>query len=310
MHKVSEAQEGIRLLAFLREKYPDFASVKALKRAIEAGLARVNGKTCAFSSFVLAAGDVVSFEPKQLPPASKRPPKILYEDPWLLICDKPPNIVCDASTFQALFPSYLLVHRLDKETSGVLLLAKTEAVKKLLVALFAKREIQKEYLALVDGIVAEKEGKIDNFLGKKISYQGQSLWGKVKEAEGQRAISRWKCLKKGKEASLLLCMPETGRTHQLRAHLSEMGHPILGDRQYGKKWRCSLTPTRHLLHAWQLSFLHPITHKQLSVTAPLPDDLQSALENVNMAHAVELLHKEKEHERGHKRQNHKDAEEL
>jgi RluA family pseudouridine synthase len=173
-----------------------------------------------------------------------------------------------------------LVHRLDKETSGVLILAKTPDIKDKMVALFKSRNIRKFYLAIVDGVMDKNEGKIDNFLGKKHEFQGQTIYGSVDEKKGMRAITFWKCLAKYKTASVVCCELFTGRTHQLRAHLSGIGHPILGDIQYGRKFICRFKPCRNLLHAYSVAFMHPSTGKKLKIIAPIPVDFKQALKEI------------------------------
>jgi RluA family pseudouridine synthase len=277
--RVSKAETGTRLLQFLREKCPEAASVKALKRAIDHKLCTVNHRIETFSSFILKENDIVvldegAFEKKKDGLSVKIP--ILYEDDALLIVNKPVGLISDSCLMKRYFPHADIVHRLDKETSGVLILAKTAEAKKKMIALFKERAVHKLYLTVVDGVVAKDAGRIDNFLGKKNSYQGQTVYGAVAEKKGQRAITDWKCLTRGKTASIVCCEPHTGRTHQLRAHLSGMGHPILGDVQYGKKFICSFKPHRNLLHAYRVVFKHPSTGKELKVTAPIPADFSQA----------------------------------
>ena len=200
---------------------------------------------------------------------------VLYEDEELLICNKPPGVLSDNKTFNRAFSQYRgvlkLAHRLDKETSGAIILAKTEVMLKKMEALFKERQVEKSYLALVDGIVKKEEGSIESYLEKKRVLHNQTIYGSSKSARGKRALTHWKCIKRGKNYSLLLCQPHTGRTHQLRVHLSEMGHPILGDYQYGKRARLHAAK-RQLLHAYLISFIHPTSHITISVKAPIPDD--------------------------------------
>lgn len=279
----------MRLLQFLRENCAGAPSVKAIKRAIDGKLCTVNNRTETFSSFTLSENDTValsslSFEKKEEAKALNVP--ILYEDKELLIVNKPAGLVSERKALNSCFPTHQshleLVHRLDKETSGVLILAKSLKGKEKMGSLFKERTIHKLYLALVDGVAEKEEGTIDNFLGKKHTFQGQTVYGSVERKNGQRAITHWKCLKKGKSASLLRCEPHTGRTHQLRAHLSGMGHPILGDIQYGKKFICHLRPQRNLLHAYTVIFKHPTTGKEIKVVAPIPVDFKQALTDLKI----------------------------
>lgn len=273
----------MRLLQFLREKCPEAPSVKALKRAIEGKFCTVNRRIETFSSYILTENDTVTLNAEAF--EKIEPVKsivILFEDQDLLIINKPVGLVSDHRLLQRCALTQRkkdleLVHRLDKETSGVLILAKKAEAKEQMIQLFKERAVRKVYLAIVDGIVEKEEGLIDNYLGKKQSYQGQTIYGVVDEKKGQHAVTYWRCLKRGKSASLLACEPYTGRTHQLRVHLSGIGHPILGDAQYGKRFRCPFVPRRHLLHAYSIAFKHPTTGKDLKVIAPIPADLKEAM---------------------------------
>lgn len=278
--RVSKKEEGMRLLQFLRENCKSAPSVKALKRAIDNKLCSVNGQIQTFSSYQLQEKDLVRLSSATFEKKEPLETRTLYEDADLLLIYKPSGLLSDIKDLKQ--SGMHLVHRLDKETSGVLILAKTEQAKKLLMELFKERTIQKLYLAIVDGIVEKEEGMIDNYLGKKNSYEGQTIYGAVSASQGVRAITHWKCLSRGKMASLLCCEPRTGRTHQLRVHLSEMGHPILGDRQYAKKFKSTFLPSRNLLHAYRLTFKHPRTGKPLKVIAPIPLDFKEALDALKL----------------------------
>ncbi len=271
--RVSSTQAGRRLLQFLREECSAAPSVKAIKRAIDGKCCTVNTHIQTFSSHRLHEGDLVSlkegaFHEKEIPL-----PTPLYEDEELLIVHKPAGVLSESLPH---FP----VHRLDKETSGVLILAKTPLMQTQMMTLFKQRQVEKRYLALVDGSPSSNEGVIDNHLGKKGGYEGQTLYGAVSPAQGMRAITQWRCLCRSPSAALLLCSPRTGRTHQLRVHLSEQGHPILGDRQYARHFKTRYHPERNLLHAYQVSFSHPRTHAPLKITAPIPVDFKEALDAV------------------------------
>lgn len=277
---VSKKDAGMRLLQFLKRNHLKASSVKSIKRAINHKYCTVNGQIETFSSRLLKADDVVeihlgAFEEK-IPKQWDIP--ILFEDSDFCMIHKPAGLTSDPQLIRRHFPRNVeLVHRLDKETSGILILAKKKEARRKIVQLFKEQKVHKLYLALVDGLIKEEEGKIDNYLGKKHSYQGQTIYGVVDKKHGKHAVTDWKCLKRGKMASLLACEPYTGRTHQLRVHFSHIGHPILGDSQYGKQFRCLFHPQRNLLHAYRLCFIHPWTGKEIQVTAPLPDDFKQAI---------------------------------
>ncbi len=272
--KVAPQEKGMKLLYFLREHCEGATSVKALKRAIDGKKCRINGRIETFSTHPLNVGDLVEID--LAAQAKKTNLNILFEDEELCICDKPAGIACSPENFPA-----LLVHRLDKETSGVLILAKTEEMRQKMIALFAEKALYKAYLALVDGPIEKEEGTITTRLAKKHSYQGQTIYGSA--AKGQLAITNWTLLEAGKKASLLLCEPVTGRTHQLRVHLKEMGHPILGDTQYAKRFTCPYEPPRVLLHAYRVRFTHPTSGEEIEVAASLPEDFLMALEELDLS---------------------------
>jgi 23S rRNA-/tRNA-specific pseudouridylate synthase len=154
------------------------------------------------------------------------------------------------------------------------------AFREKMVSAFKTHEIEKVYLAIVDGIPKNSSGIIDNYLGKIHEYEGQSLWGTVPAHKGHHAVTAWELQKKGFQASLLRCYPKTGRTHQIRVHMSEMGHPILGDKQYGRSVHCPYNALRCLLHAYELSFIHPDTQQKMHFQAPLPQDFKIALDQL------------------------------
>ena len=277
---VTASEEGMTLLSFLRAHCKEAPSIKAIKRAIDGKYCKVNGAVEQFSSHPLKKGDKISINPIAFHSKSDSKPfllSVLYEDASLLICNKPPGVI---SASQG---ALILVHRLDKETSGALIFAKSPEIKEKMVVIFQQHQVKKVYLALVDGCIEQKSGEITNYLGKTGGYQGQTVYGAVSPAKGKKAITVWKLLKKGKKASAVQMEPITGRTHQLRVHLSQMGHPILGDAQYGKRFRCAFHPQRHLLHAYAITFPHPVTERELKVIAPIPLDFKEALSAVGIA---------------------------
>lgn len=271
--KVTAHETGMTLLAFLRENCPDAPSVKALKRAIEGKRCTINGRVETFSTHRLKAGDEIFLELTKEKSGLK--PLLIWEDDFLRVFDKPAGVVCDPKNFKG-----HLVHRLDKETSGVLLVAKTKPVLEAMIELFRQKEVRKTYFALVDGVVKEKKGKIISRLAPKHRFQGQTVYGSG--PHGELAETQWVKVKEGPKATLLECYPITGRTHQLRVHLKEAGHPILGDYHYAKQFKCGYTAHRHLLHAIEISFPHPITKKKVTFKAPLPKDFSQALEDLRM----------------------------
>ena len=280
---ITYKDSGHKLISFLTQRLEGKYSARFLKRLIEHNGCQINGRTERFASTLIGQGDHVCLLIEQASYSSSpqlETQRILYEDEALLVYNKPAGINCDEKGILQLLKvrasSLQLVHRLDRDTTGVLILAKQPANFRNLVNQFKQFQIQKRYEAIVDGIVAQPKGLIENYLGKKQAYAGQTIWGSVPASYGLYACTEWERLKKGENASLLACVPKTGRTHQIRVHLAEMGHPILGDFQYGKQFQCPYRPLRYLLHADEIRFHHPLTGEFLCLTAPLPDDFKIA----------------------------------
>jgi len=262
--RVTSEDAGKTLLAFLRDTLEEYPSVKAVKRAIEAGGCTINGRVETFSTHRLREGDEIDIEFGEK--TKKFSLEILFEDEHLLVYNKPPGQASEDIS------EHFLVHRLDKDTSGVILFAKTKKAQDLLTNLFRKREVEKIYLAICDGKIEKNEWSVDNFLEKKASYQGGALFGKAKKGEGKRAITEFTLIKTSDTASLVEARPQTGRTHQIRVHLKEDGYPVIGDYQYGKHFVCKEKPPRQMLHASEIAFVHPYTKQQVRYQAPLLSD--------------------------------------
>ena len=225
------------------------------------------------------------------------PLSVVFEDDDLIVIDKPAGMVvhpgdgtgedtlvhallhhCDEKLSTVGAPERPgIVHRLDKDTSGVMVVAKTDPVHYALVKQFAERETGKEYLALVSGIPREKSGSVTLPIGRHPTIR-------VKMAvveNGKPAHTDWEIIESfGDLASLIRCRIHTGRTHQIRVHLSSLGHPVLGDETYGFKPARSKIPSppRVLLHAQKLSFTHPANAELMTVEAPAPVDFSDYLE--------------------------------
>jgi len=263
---VTPKEDGLRLIYFLQSKSKTRYSARFWKRAVEKNLCKVNGKRERFGSKVLKEKDRVELEKNWAERMGEVPSlscTILYEDEHLVIVDKPSGIVSDEDHF----PSLFLTHRLDKETSGVFILAKNQVAKEAIMKLFKERAISKSYLALVEGSPKKDSGTIKSHLSRKSIYQGGTLWGS--SPIGLEAITEWECLQRNPETSLILCKPKTGRMHQIRVHLKEMGCPILGDYQYNPSSK--LSASRLHLHAWKIEFMHPFYSQPVSIEAPIPE---------------------------------------
>ena len=261
-----------KLSRFLEAKLEGHSG-KFIRRVLGANLCRVNGKVERFASTSLSQGEIVELSPvfqSVLTPKLKKI-EILYENKDFRIVNKPSGFVC--SKENSLLKSYELVHRLDKDTTGLLILAKSSKAKTKLIQLFKSFSISKSYLALVDGVVLKKEGTIQSLLIKKGFYHGQTIWGSS-PYQGLNAKTYYKVLETGKKASFVLIKPETGRTHQIRVHMAEMGHPILVDPHYARTYRSLIVSPRPLLHAYGLQFKYQ--DQEIDVRAPIPEDFKKA----------------------------------
>lgn len=236
---------------------------------------------------------------------SKLAPKIIFQDAFFLVLDKPAGRVVNQTnlartTIQSWLKSSFriqgegigeragIVHRLDKETSGLLLVAKTKKAFQNLQEQFRKRKVEKSYLALVHGKVSSRKGMVEVPLGrvpKNKKKMGVFLGGR----QAQTKYQVEKSYQKGNQAfSLLLLQPTTGRTHQIRVHLKFIGHPVVGDKTYAGRKTARQDRTwcpRQFLHAYKIAFRHPESGQKVKFISPLPADLQAALthlENLGM----------------------------
>jgi 23S rRNA pseudouridine1911/1915/1917 synthase len=218
------------------------------------------------------------------------PLDILYEDDDLIVINKPSGLVVHPGTghrehtlVNALlhhFPNLSriggrerpgIVHRLDKETSGCLVVAKTDEAHRGLAMQFAERTVEKLYLALVAGKLRKTAGIIEEKIGRHpVHRQRMSIGSK----RGRAAKTEYRVLSSSEKMSLIECTLHSGRTHQIRVHLHHLGHPVLGDKVYGAKYAKSLS--RQMLHAWKLAFQHPRTGEWKKFEAPAPDDFLQA----------------------------------
>lgn len=218
---------------------------------------------------------------------------ILYEDDSLLVINKPPSVVVNRAesvkgqtvqdwvekTYRIFIENRAgIVHRIDKETSGCLLIAKTQEVFAELQRQFKERIIKKTYLALIHGQLVPDVGEINAPVGRL--PWNRERFGIV--PGGKEAITKYKVIEHKKDLSLVELYPETGRTHQIRVHLKYINHPIIGDYLYAgrktaradRQWA-----PRVMLHAWKLSFTHPATRESLAIEAPIPDDINRITNN-------------------------------
>ena len=290
---VAPGQDGQRLDLFLCAALPPL-SRKRIKRALDSGQVQLNGQIQRVASTSVRVGDVVVYAGDTTALAPVTPPSsldLIFRDDHLLAINKPAGLPCHANAagkphalglVTALLQREgretppILLHRLDEDTSGVLVFALTAAANRSLSRQFADRRTDKIYLALVAGTPPER-CTVRNFLKAKV--RGRTL---AVRSGGQPAETRCRCLWQGEDIALVACKPLTGRTHQIRVHLAGEGLPILGDRLYGGPTAVPqdgnpLRLSRHLLHAAALSFTHPGSGAPCTISAPLPDDMQALL---------------------------------
>ena len=289
---------GERLDLFVARFWPELSRAQA-QRLIAEGQVLVDGLPKR-PSHRMAAGECVTVEipgprPSALEP-QHLPVAVVYQDPELLVVDKPAGLVVHpgpghpdrtlVNALLALIPDLKgiggelrpgIVHRLDRDTSGLILIAKSQRMHDALSAAFERRQVQKTYLAVVHGTPEASEGVIDAPIARdRASRQRMAV------VEGGRAATtHYRVLGSGGGFSLVEVRPETGRTHQIRLHLAAIRHSVAGDAVYGVRGDQQLAP-RQLLHAWRLSFAHPLTGARLELESPIPEDFLRALESVGI----------------------------
>jgi 23S rRNA pseudouridine955/2504/2580 synthase len=266
-------------------------------RVLRSGEVRVNSGRVK-PDYRLKIGDRVRLPPVRLAPA-KPPPKgrefpVAHEDPALLVIDKPAGVAVHGGSgvsfgvvesLRASRPQAKvleLAHRLDRDTSGLLMLALKRGALVELHRMLRDGEVEKVYLALVKGAVAKKEFEIRDALHKHVTASGERRVS-VQEG-GKSAVTQVKTVKSGSDFSLLEIRLLTGRTHQIRVHLAHAGHPILGDDKYGdfelNRALAKQGVKRLFLHAAKLSFLHPVTRERVKLQSPLPEEMKAFLDRL------------------------------
>jgi 23S rRNA pseudouridine1911/1915/1917 synthase len=286
---VPEPAAGTRLDRFLADAVGSRARAQTL---IDAGRVRVDGELRP-KRHLVAAGEAIEIDDRALDsglmPDDRADFRVAYEDDHLLVVDKPAGVVVhparghtSGTLAQALAGRAAggedswragIVHRLDRDTSGLLVVAKSDAVHRALKALIAARALRREYLALVDGHPPARTGTIDAPIGR--DRRDRKLMS-IDSDDARAARTHFEIERLLPNAALLRVALETGRTHQIRVHLAAIGHPVCGDPQYGTRGRFGLK--RQFLHAACLAFAHPVTGEPVDVRSELPADLTAALE--------------------------------
>jgi 23S rRNA pseudouridine1911/1915/1917 synthase len=299
--ELRQEHAGWRLDRALADTVPTL-SRERLKALIRSGALETETSAVRDPALKVRGGEAFRLTVPEPEPAHNEPQniplRVIFQDEHLLVVDKPAGLVVhpaagnpDGTLVNALLhhcggslsgiggvarPG--IVHRIDKDTSGLLVVAKTDVAHEGLAKQFAAHSIERRYLAIVSGIPKAAEGTVDAPLArsstnrKKISIAG--------EGRGKRAVTHWRRMEILREAALVECRLETGRTHQVRVHMASLGHPLLGDPVYGRSGKNSrellknLNFHRQALHAAELGFTHPVTKHRLSFASGMPADMQ------------------------------------
>ena len=299
-HTVAADVSPERLDRYLTRVLPDL-SRSQIQRLIAQGHVRLGQKVLKPSHLVRPGQGLEVEIPPPAPmelEAEPIPLKIVHEDEWLIVVDKPAGMVVHPaaghskgtlvnallghggrlSSVAGIFKPGI-VHRLDRDTSGLMVVAKRDATHRALAQQFAQRKVRRVYLALVKGVVQQQEGTIDAPIGRHPLQRQRMV---VRYGASREAITRYRVLKRFPKGTLLELTPQTGRTHQLRVHLAHLGFPILGDARYGVRAGLS----RQALHAHRLGFEHPGTRRWAEFVSPLPLDLELILAELSSQRAT------------------------
>lgn len=296
--QASAPDAGCRLDVWLDRRLPGLSRSR-IQSLIQAGRITVDGKPVRAHRRVTTGMTVRIRVP---PPSPARPEPedipldVLFEDGAILVVNKPAGLVVHPAAGHAsgtLVNALLhrcadlagiggerrpgIVHRLDRDTSGALVVAKNDRAMAGLTAAFKAGAVRKEYLALVYGIPEPASGRIETRIGRS-PHDRKKMSARPAGGAGRRAVTHYEVLEAFAGAALVRVRIETGRTHQIRVHMAHVGHPVLGDRQYGGRRRAAVPGVeRQMLHAQLLAFRHPVSGRPMQFEAPLPDDLAGVL---------------------------------
>ena len=293
---ISDTQQGHRLDVVLAETSKPLESRANIQRSIRAGLISIDGITTTRSSTKVISGQIIRVKPPKdyLAPAitpSELSLNIVFEDDDIAIIHKPSGMVVHrgaghltdtmANAAVTRWPKISsvgdtdrpgIVHRLDRATSGLLIIALNPTAYNNLTLMIKKHEIERIYTALVHGHPKSSTGTIDAPIGRDPHHRTRQ----AVNAGGRPALTHYEVIREIGQFSFIKVRLETGRMHQIRVHMTAIGHPIVGDQTYGKRQGIA-NLRRQFLHASKLTFNHPISSEKISVTSKLPDDLQSAI---------------------------------
>lgn len=290
--QANENDKGKRIDSFLNEVIED-ATRSYIQKIIDGGYVEITGKKTTKSGNKLKGTETIVVnlpedETLDLIPENI-PLEIIYEDSDIVVINKASNMVVhpahgnyngtlvnallyhikDLSTINGVIRPGI-VHRLDKDTSGVIVVAKHDEAHTTLSDMFKEKTLEKTYVCIAKGIFKDKSGRIETLIGRDPRDRKKMA---VVTENGKIAISNYEVLDESKNYSLVKVRIETGRTHQIRVHMKSLNHPILGDATYGNS---TDGIARQMLHAYRLKFTHPISKKEMVVTAPIPEDFKRA----------------------------------
>ena len=299
--EADDADAGKRLDHFLQDRLREYSRSR-LQDWIKQGLVTVESTACTKPSTELRGGETIEVEPVAKVPLTAKPEdlpvEILYEDDDLLGVNKPSGLVVHAGAGRhdgtlvnrlvhrfgtlsnvggELRPG--IVHRLDRETSGVLLVAKTDAAHRGLSAQFAKRTTDKKYLALVHGLLKQETGRITAPISRDMIRRTRMT---TKNTNGRASLTAYRVLRRfpAQKLTYVEVRLGTGRTHQIRVHMASIGHAVYGDKLYGAPAAPEGFP-RFFLHAWRIGFDQPTSGARIEIEAPLPVDLTQVLQKLS-----------------------------
>ena len=292
--EIKVEKNNIRLDSFLKDEL-DISRSK-VQKLIKNGRIMVNDKE-ASSNYLVKENDVITvsddlsfeihIEPEDIPI------DVVYEDEYLLIVNKKSGMVVhpapgnySGTLVNALMGRFKLsnkdnirpgiVHRIDKDTSGLLVVAKTDEVHDKLSEMIKNKEVERIYIALVEGVINHETGTIDAPIGRDIVNRQKMM---VTDINSKDAITHFRVLKRYRDKTLIECKLETGRTHQIRVHMAYINHPIVNDPVYGKSKKT--TSFGQMLHSKSIRFIHPITKKELYFESELPEEFKNYLDSLS-----------------------------
>lgn len=298
---VPAGSHGARLDRALADIVPEF-SRSYLQQLIEAAVVQLNGRAVTKPSAKVKAGDELVIELRPTPQSQAFKPEVMaldivFEDPYLLVIDKPAGLVVHpapgnwsgtllngllARDPQASFlPRAGIVHRLDKDTSGLMVVARQRQTMDQLVSMIAARSVSREYIALAHGTwQGARTREVNAAIGRDPRNRLRMAAVDLEKNAGKAALTVVSLLQNGERHCLVKCKLHTGRTHQIRVHMALLGHPLISDGLYGGAAAAGLE--RQALHACRLAFEHPMTGAPMEFRSPPPADLQAAMANVGL----------------------------